>query len=126
MSGGGPTKQAATAGPLPVRGWICARCLMTSRFAAGHERNGPPPGWDEDGEFAYCLACRRARAAEAGCDDAGPDSTREDRAKLRARALVEFEIRRDPDRPNGLIAKTVRCSVPAVIKARRRLETGVQ
>jgi hypothetical protein len=36
--------------------------------------------------------------------------------------LIEFEIRRDPDRPNGEIAKVVRCSVPAVMKARRRIE----
>ena len=29
---------------------------------------------------------------------------------------------RDPDRPNGEIAKVVRCSVPAVVKSRRRIE----
>jgi hypothetical protein len=40
---------------------------------------------------------------------------------MRAQALIEFEIRRDPDRPNGEIAKVVRCSVPAVLKARQRL-----
>ena len=49
-------------------------------------------------------------------------STLEERAKIRTAALIEFEIDRDPDRPNGEIAKVVRCSVPAVLKARKRLE----
>ena len=49
-------------------------------------------------------------------------STLEERAKIRTTALIEFEIDRDPDRPNGEIAKVVRCSVPAVLKARKRLE----
>jgi DNA-binding Lrp family transcriptional regulator len=35
--------------------------------------------------------------------------------------VIDFEIKRDPDRPNGEIAKIVRCSVPAVLKARKRL-----
>ena len=52
-----------------------------------------------------------------------PDTaTLEERAKIRTTALIEFEIDRDPDRPNGEIAKVVRCSVPAVLKARKRLE----
>ena len=56
-------------------------------------------------------------------DAASPEgSTLEERAKIRTTALIEFEIDRDPDRPNGEIAKVVRCSVPAVLKARKRME----
>ncbi|MGH2954103.1 MAG: hypothetical protein ACRDK9_08805 [Solirubrobacterales bacterium] len=98
--------------------WLCARCEMTIRWMAGHEPTGPPAGWaTEDGE-TYCLACRRDRAAEAAvCTDA----TIEDRAKQRRAALLAFEIERDPERPNGEIARAVRCSVPAVVKARKAL-----
>ncbi len=69
-------------------------------------------------------ACRAAeRCATEEADAAAPKgSTLEERAKIRTTALIEFEIDRDPDRPNGEIAKVVRCSVPAVLKARKRLE----
>jgi hypothetical protein len=88
----------------------------------GHERRGPPAGWERKGDKAYCLSCRRARATEEADAAAAPGSTLEERAKIRTTALIEFEIDRDPDRPNGEIAKVVRCSVPAVLKARKRLE----
>lgn len=52
---------------------------------------------------------------------APPDATPERRAQLRAGALVEFEVKRDPDRSNGEIARAIRCSVPAVLRARERL-----
>ena len=100
----------------------CARCGVISRWMPGHERRGVPAGWEKKSGSCYCLSCRRARATEAA-DAASPEgSTLEERAKLRTVALIEFEIDRDPDRPNGEIAKVVRCSVPAVLKARKRLE----
>jgi hypothetical protein len=88
----------------------------------GHERRGPPAGWERKGDQAYCLSCRRARATEEADANAPKTATLEERAKIRTTALIEFEIDRDPDRPNGEIAKVVRCSVPAVLKARKRLE----
>lgn len=100
----------------------CARCGVISRWMPGHERRGPPAGWVRKGDLAYCLSCRRALATEEA-DAASPDTaTLEERAKIRTAALIDFEIDRDPDRPNGEIAKVVRCSVPAVLKARKRLE----
>lgn len=100
----------------------CERCGVISRWMPGHERRGPPAGWMKRGEHTYCLSCRRALATEEA-DAASPKgSTLEERAKIRTAALIEFEIDRDPDRPNGEIAKVVRCSVPAVLKARKRLE----
>jgi hypothetical protein len=102
--------------------WICKRCRVTISYLPGHEQSGPPAGWSvEDGD-AHCLTCRRDLAAEAAYHDAGPDTSREDRARLRAKGLIDFEIGRDPERTNGEIAKSLRCSVPAVVKARRRLE----
>jgi rubredoxin len=100
----------------------CARCGVVSRWMEGHERRGVPAGWEKKKDVCYCLSCRRARATEEADAAAGGKATLEERAKIRTVALIEFEIDRDPDRPNGEIAKVVRCSVPAVLKARKRLE----
>ncbi len=100
----------------------CARCGVISRWMPGHERRGPPAGWMKRGGKTYCLSCRRALATEEADAAAPKTATLEERAKIRTVALIEFEIDRDPDRPNGEIAKVVRCSVPAVLKARKRLE----
>ena len=95
---------------------------MTSRWTLGLEDGvDSPPNWahEADGNY-YCLICRRERAIEAALDDAGEVSA-EARAKLRSTAVVEFEIRRDPERTEGEIAKAARASVAAVRKARQRL-----
>ena len=102
----------------------CARCGVVSRWMPGHERRGPPAGWVRSGDVPHCLSCRRALATEEADANSPEGSTLEERAKIRTQALIEFEIDRDPDRPNGEIAKVVRCSVPAVLKARRRLEAA--
>lgn len=86
----------------------------------GHE--GLPDNWAQiDGEF-YCLGCRRMLAGEAAVDvNDEASSTREERLQLRKTATLEFEINRDPDRPDRVIARACRTSVPAVVKVRRRL-----
>ena len=106
-----------TSGPS----WTCDRCAMTIRYLPGHGRRGRPNGWAKQGGNTYCLACRRSIAAETAYESAPADMPMEKRAKLRATAVIDFEIKRDPERPNGEIAKIVRCSVPAVLKARKRL-----
>ncbi len=114
-------KPARRRGTAPQE-FHCGRCGVISRWMPGHERRGVPAGWEKAAGNIYCLSCRRARATEKA-DAAAPEgSTLEERAKIRTTALIEFEIDRDPDRPNGEIAKVVRCSVPAVLKARKRLE----
>ena len=103
--------------------WTCARCKVTTRWMPGHDCRRPAT-WIEDDGSLYCLMCQRALAAEAGAEGAVEGTTSERRAQLRAAALVDFEVRRDPDRTNGEIARAIRTSVPAVLKARRRLEAG--
>ena len=103
--------------------WRCERCDVTISYMPGHERKSAPAGWSKTGDAgSHCLRCRRAEAAERAIERAPEDTTREERAKIRAAAILDFEILRDPDRPNGEIAKVVRCSVPAVVKSRRRIE----
>jgi hypothetical protein len=95
---------------------------MTSRWTLGLvDGLEAPPNWarEDDGNY-YCLICRRERAIEAALAKAG-NLGAEERAKLRSTAVVEFEIRRDPERTEGEIAKASRASVAAVRKARQRL-----
>ena len=109
-----------TASPA-VKAWTCARCKVRATWAPGSEVQGRPATWTEDGDRLFCLTCQRALAAEAAAFAAPADTSTERRAKLRSAAMVEFEIRRDPDRSNGEIARSIRSSVPAVAKARLRL-----
>jgi hypothetical protein len=68
-----------------------------------------------------CLACRRATAGEQGAAAVPETTNAADRVRARAAAVVEFELRRDPERSNSVIARTCRTSVPAVAKARARI-----
>jgi hypothetical protein len=122
-SAGRPKSQVSKPSPSSQK-WRCQRCDVTISYMPGHERKAPPAGWDTKGGVSHCLRCRRAEAADAAIEKAPAGTTREERAKIRATAVLEFEILRDPDRPNGEIAKVVRCSVPAVLKSRRRLEAA--
>ena len=100
--------------------WTCSRCGVTTTWMEGASGGGQPETWSEqDGEL-YCLVCRRAVAADAVAETM-PEGTSASRADARRRALVEFEIRRTPDRPNSRIAASCRTTIPAVVKARRRI-----
>jgi hypothetical protein len=93
---------------------------MTSTWVNGLETGTSPPNWVKVNGLHYCLACRRERAVEKAVDEAGEVGI-EARAKVRAAAIVEFEIRRDPERTEGEIAKAAHTSIGAVRKARRNL-----
>jgi hypothetical protein len=101
--------------------WSCDGCGVSVGRIDG-EPIPLPDSWasSEDGQF--CLVCRRQRAADAALDAAPSDSPVETRAKLRRAALIEFEVSRTPDNPDGVIARACRTSVSAVTRARRRLE----
>jgi hypothetical protein len=106
------------------RSWTCDRCAVAIRYLPGHTPRGLPAGWITGDAGTHCLTCRRELAAQAAFESAGADLDLADRAKLRAKGRIEFEVERDPERTNGEIARSLSCSVPAVIKARRRLQRG--
>jgi hypothetical protein len=60
-------------------------------------------------------------AGEAGLEGIDEDTPNEKRLQLRSQARIEFEISRDPGRPDNQIAKACRTSTVAVRKARARL-----
>ena len=101
--------------------WTCETCgVSASRSDA--EATPLPGSWETGADGTFCLGCRRHRAAEAAAEAAPATADRNDRAKLRRAAVVEFEVRRAPERTNGSIAKSSRSSITAVVAARRRLE----
>jgi hypothetical protein len=97
--------------------WTCARCgVSTSRIDGG--RIPLPESWVTSDDGLFCLTCRRERAAEAAVD-AAPDGCSNDvRAKVRRSGLLEFEVRRAPDRADNAIAKACHTSASAVAAAR--------
>jgi len=104
-----------------ARKWTCESCGVSASRIDG----GPAPlpdSWVSSAEGDFCLTCRRHRAAEAALDAAPNDCDRDARTKLRRTGLIEFEVRRTPDRTDGSIAKACRTSTSTVAAARRRLQ----
>lgn len=104
--------------------WTCDGCAVSASRMDG----GPiplPASWASSGDGAFCLNCRRHRAAEAALETAPSGSDRDARTKLRRAGLIEFEVRRAPDRTDGSIAKTCRTSASAVAAARRTMQPHI-
>jgi hypothetical protein len=102
--------------------WTCARCEMTVSFADEVERPRLPSTWGREDGVLYCLSCRRDMAGEAGLEGIDEDTPNEKRIQIRSQARIEFEINRDPGRPDNQIAKACRTSTVAVRRARARLD----
>jgi hypothetical protein len=100
----------------------CNGCDVTVRWMDGAKHSGLPPTWQKTKQGTFCLLCRRDKAGEKALAKAPETMNREDRAKLRNDAIIEFEVRRDPSRADGEIAKAVRSSVAAVGRARKKIE----
>lgn len=107
-----PTKSA--------RKWTCEGCGVSASRIDG-AASPLPEAWASSAEGEFCLACRRQRAGEAALEAAPEQNDRDARAKLRRTGLIEFEVRRAPDRTDGAIAKACRSSASAVAAARRNL-----
>lgn len=99
--------------------WTCGNCGVEVRWNSSHEQRGLPANWAENHEGPVCLHCRRQLAADAAVSRSG--LSLKQRARLRASTIVEFEVRRAPDRTNSQIAGAIHTSVVAVQKARERL-----
>jgi hypothetical protein len=105
----------------PVLAWTCGRCEVTASWMPEVERPAMPADWAEVEGVLYCLGCRRELAGEAGVLAVPDEASAEKRQQLRAHARIEFEVTRDPERPDNRIAKACRTSIPSVQKARERL-----
>jgi hypothetical protein len=103
-----------------AKAWTCDRCAVSAGRIDG-EATPLPASWERSEQGSFCLTCRRERAGEAALEAAPSNSPVEARAKLRRAALIEFEVARTPDHPDGVIARACRTSVAAVTGARQRL-----
>jgi hypothetical protein len=103
-----------------ARKWTCDGCGVSASRIDG--RSAPlPDSWVSTVEGDFCLTCRRYRAGEAALNAAPSNSDRDTRVKLRRTGLIEFEMRRAPERSDGSIAKACRTSASTVAAARQRL-----
>lgn len=100
--------------------WTCDRCGMAvGRIDGGR---APFPGsWESCTEGDFCLSCRRQRAGEAAQEAAPSGCGPEARAKAARAGLIEFEVRRNPQLSDGVIARSCRTSASTVAAARKRL-----
>jgi hypothetical protein len=95
--------------------WVCSGCEVTVSYPL---ENAPeqPGGWAKSGKKWLCLRCRREEvmdkaAAKDGADGYAP----------RRQALIEFELKRDPDATEVEVAKRAQCSSATVRKVRREM-----
>jgi len=112
------TATPSRAGASRTRRWTCAGCEVTVRYAAS-VKAAPrrPEGWTKRGGQWLCLHCQREKAVEKATIGASGDGW-----ASRRQALLEFELRRSPDVPDGVIAKRANCSTGHVRKVREELE----
>jgi hypothetical protein len=97
--------------------WTCGRCGVSASRIDG-ERTPLPESWVNSADGLFCLTCRRERAAEAAVEAAPADCSNDVRAKVRRSGLLEFEVRRAPERADNAIAKACHTSASAVAAAR--------
>lgn len=98
--------------------WTCLDCGVVASFDPPRA-SGVPDGWAKGKRGWLCLGCRRE---EAVADAAGEN--REERRTDRRRALTEFELLRDPDAPDGVIARRAHTSSATVKPVRARLRAA--
>ena len=113
---GEPPRPRQRDGPATAAGWPSARSTARRFRSRRAGRAGA------EGEF--CLACRRARAAEEALAATPDECSTEVRAKARRAGLIEFEVRRTPTLTDNTIARACRTSASAVAAARKRLNMG--
>jgi hypothetical protein len=87
---------------------------MTTSFKAGAKAPARPEGWAKEKGQWRCLRCRREEVVEAVSDQGG------DKAAQR-RALIEFELLREPEANDRDIARRAGCQAPLVGPVRAEL-----
>lgn len=108
-----------------ARKWTCARCGVSVSRIDGSPA-AMPPSWVASVDGHFCLTCRRERAGDAALDAAPDDSSVATRTKVRRSGLLEFEVRRAPDRADNAIARACHTSASAVAAARRQVQSPLE
>jgi hypothetical protein len=104
-----------------ARRWTCDRCGVSASRMDGAQTPAPE-SWASSADGLFCLTCRRERAAERALEAAPAGCASDVKTKVRRAGLIEFEVRRAPDRADNAIARSCHTSVSAVAAARRALD----
>jgi hypothetical protein len=106
------------AAPQTASRWTCDRCGVSFSHIDGG--SAPlPQSWTAGADGLFCLTCSRERAAEAALEAAPAGCSSKVKAMARRSGLLEFELRRAPDRADNAIAKACHTSASAVAAARQ-------
>ncbi len=97
------------------KSWTCVGCDVTASFGPPHASK-TPDGWIKQSRGWLCLHCRREEVVASATAD-----TREGRRVERRGALAEFELLRDPEASDGMIAQRIKSSTAIVRPVRARL-----
>ena len=106
---------------MSAKEWECSDCGVKVRFDLGALRDSPvpvaapsqPAHWVADERGWHCLRCQREAAVSAPAVDG--DATP---AQQRRRALVEFELLREPTATDTEIARRAKCTAAHVAPVR--------
>jgi len=113
------TVQVPVSGQGALQRCTCANCAVETSWIGEPGRDKLPANWIETPGGPACLHCRRELAADAAVG--ASDLNLAGRARLRAATIIDFELRRAPDRTNSEIANAAHTSVGAVQKGRARI-----
>ena len=102
--------------------WTCSSCHVRATYLPGFTPPALPDGWSADGDGLCCRRCLRESAVAEALREAGLDPFDTAAAKVRTRALVAHELRRDPDQTSLALAKAAGVSTVTAGKLRRELE----
>jgi hypothetical protein len=118
-----PSRQIGL-GAMSAKHWECSDCGVRVKFglAAGRDSTAPatapsqPDNWIADERGWHCLGCQReAVLSQPTVEGAGT------RAQQRRRALVEFELLREPAATDAEIARRAKCTRAQVSPVRTDL-----
>jgi hypothetical protein len=101
----------------PPRRWTCSVCGVAVSFTGEQRAPKHPEGWKRQGKAWVCLRCRREEAMDAAASAGDADAK-----SIRRRALVEFELLRDPEAADIVVARRARCSSAMVAPVRTALQ----
>lgn len=96
--------------------WTCSTCSVT----VSHPKDTAPEqpgGWAKLSARKWlCLGCRRDQVVQEATDKQGAEGY-----APRRQALIEFELKRDPEATEVEVAKRAQCSSATVRKVRRAM-----
>lgn len=97
---------------MSAKDWECSDCGVRVRFDLGAQDSlavtaapSQPANWVADDGGWHCLRCQREAVLDAVSDEG--EGTR---AQQRRRALVEFELLREPAATDAEIARRAKCT----------------